>query len=301
MAAATAGRSVDGDGLIEMSVIMCVRNGAGTISEQLAGLAGQDYRHPWELLVVDNGSTDGTTGVVEAWRTRLPNLTVVSADEQAGLAYARNVGARSAHGDVLAFCDADDIAASGWLSALAAGFRNADMVGGRLELDLLNGELPRRWRGLTEDDLRQPKLFDYLHYAVGANFAVRREAFEAVGGCDEMFTLCADDVDLSWRIQRWGGTLVFRDEAVMHYRLREDLRGLMRQVYRYGRAEALLRRKFYGDVVPVTLANRFATARHLLVRSWHLFAGPTDRGIWLTRTSHFGGQLSGSLRYRVLA
>src|SRR5205807_133393 len=129
--------------------------------------------------------------------------------ERVGLAYARNVGARAAAGQLLAFCDADDVADRRWLSELAAGAEEADIVGGRLEVELLNSELVRTWRGLPEDDLRRPVVLDYLPYAVGANFAVGREAFESVGGCDEAFEFCGDDVDLSWRIQRRSGKLAF--------------------------------------------------------------------------------------------
>ena len=231
------------------SVILCVRNGASTISDQMAALAAQECPDAWELLVVDNGCTDDTIRLVEQWRPRLRSLRVITASERQGLAYARNAGAAVAQGEVLAFCDADDVADGQWLAGLVRGAEAAEIVGGRLELETLNDEVARYWRGMSDDDLSRPSAMGYLHYAIGANFAVRREAFEAVGGCDEAFTICGDDVDLSWRIQRNGGSLVFRDDAVMHYRLRNDMRGLGRQRYLYGQTEALLRRKF-GDALP---------------------------------------------------
>jgi GT2 family glycosyltransferase len=227
-------------------------------------------------------------------------LRVVEAGERPGLAYARNVGSRAARGRILAFCDADDIADPGWLSALAEGTVKADVVGGRLELDQLNSDLALYWRGLSEGHLGRPHL-GHLPYAVGANFAVRRDAFEAAGGCDERFTSCGDDVDLSWRIQRTEGTLAFRPDAVMHYRVRQDLGGLMRQRYRYGQAEALVRRKFSGEVPPLPWQVRLRSLWRLLLRSWHLVAGRARRGAWLATASHLAGQLRGSVRYRVVA
>src|SRR5581483_9660233 len=83
-----------------------------------------------------------------------------------------------------------------------------------------------------------------LPYAFGANFAVQRPAFLAIGGCDEQFVGCSDDVDLSWRIQLAGGALSFAPDAVVHYRLRPDLRSARRQMWNYGRTEARMRRKF---------------------------------------------------------
>lgn len=286
--------------MIDASVILCVRNGAATIGAQLQALAAQEYPHRWELIVVDNGSADATTEVVEKWRARLPELRVVEANARPGLAYARNVGASAAAGRVLAFCDADDVAALGWLGGLVEAAATADIVGGRLELNLLNRESSCFWRSMSPDDLSRPRALRYLHYAVGANFAVRRETFEAVGGCDEAFITCGDDIDLSWRIQRAGGVLEFRDDAVMHYRLRTDLRGMMRQRYRYGQVDALLRRKFADAVPPVQWRERWLAYGYLLKRPWHLLAGRRRRGLWLSTASYSAGRIRGSIRYRVL-
>jgi glycosyltransferase involved in cell wall biosynthesis len=286
--------------VIQASVILCVRNGAATIAEQLAALAVQHCAEPWELVVVDNGSTDGTVAVVREWEARLPVLTVVPAHERAGLAYARNVGARVAQGSLLAFCDADDVAHPGWLSGLTAGPGQAEMVGGRLELDRLNGPLARQWRARPQP-VALPTALEYLPYAAGANLAIRKEAFQAAGGCDERFTSCGDDLDLSWRIQRQGGSLVYAPEAVMHYRLRADLLGVMRQRYRYGQAEALLRRKFSDAIPPVAPRARARSVVRMLAHAGELAGGAGRRGAWLAEASHIAGQLRGSARYRVLA
>jgi len=286
--------------MTEASVILCVRNAAATVGAQLAALAGQDCAREWELVVVDNGSTDESVRIVEGWRRRLPSLRLVRANERAGLGYARNAGAAAAAGRVLAFCDADDVADRGWLSALLRGAREAELIGGRLELGMLNGPRARRWRAMSADDLRRPLALGYLHYAVGANFAVAREAFDAVGGCDEAFTICGDDIDLSWRIQRRGGRLAFREDAVMHYRLRANIPGLVRQRYLYGQAEGLLRRKYAHELAAVRWAERWPSYRALLTRCWHLLADEERRGVWLGVAGYSAGRIRGSLRYGVL-
>lgn len=286
--------------MIDASVILCVRNGASTIAAQLAALAAQECRRGWELVVVDNGSSDETPQIVRGWHGRVPGLRLVQAREQQGLAYARNVGAAVAAGQVLAFCDADDVADPGWLEALLAGAGTADIVGGRLELELLNNDRARYWRWISEQELWRSKALGYLHYAVGANFAVRRDAFEAAGGCDETFVSCSDDVDLSWRVQRMGGALTFREDAVMHYRLRADLGGLLRQQYLYGRTEALLRRKFGAQMPPPRWSEQWPIYRHLLTRSWHLLADPYRRGSWLSRAAYCAGRIAGAVKYRVV-
>lgn len=285
---------------MNVTVIVCVRNGASTIGAQLEALAAQSYIDEWELLVVDNGSTDNTRQVVSEWSAQLPNIKIVEATEKAGLAYSRNIGVAAATGDVLAFCDADDVADPGWLAGLVGGARDADLVAGRLELERLNDPVTRAWRAMSEDDLRQPYALGYLHYAMGANFAVRRTAYEAVGGCDEAFVTCGDDIDLSWRIQRTGGSLAFRPDAVMHYRLRPGLRPMMRQRYRYGRVHGLLRRRFGSAIPPPRWADRWPTYRSLMLRPWHVFADDMRRGIWLGTASYCAGRISGALKYRVV-
>jgi hypothetical protein len=153
---------------------------------------------------------------------------------------------------------------------------------------------------MSVEELTEPRALGYLRYAVGANFAIRKDAFAAVGGCDEAFSICSDDIDLSWRVQRNGGTLAFCDQAVMNYRLRADLRGAMRQQHSYGTAEALLRRKF-PEVPPVRWAERWPVYRHLLTRAWHLLADSGRRGHWLSTASYCAGRIQGAVQHGVVS
>ena len=133
----------------EISVVIPVRNGLPWIVDQLEALCGQNFEGSWELLVSDNGSSDGTQEVVRSYVGRLP-LQIVDSHDQPGIGPARNAGARAASGPLLAFCDADDVVAPGWLNAIAQGLRDADAVGGHLEEDLL---MPPRW----SPGVRQPR------------------------------------------------------------------------------------------------------------------------------------------------
>src|SRR5439155_25008770 len=83
-----------------VSVVMPVRNEEENIGEQLAALADQIYPGAWEVVVVDDGCTDRSIGIVEKWRPRLPLLRVVRTSRQ-GLNRARNMGAAAALGDLL--------------------------------------------------------------------------------------------------------------------------------------------------------------------------------------------------------
>ena len=111
-----------------VSVVLCVRNGANTIDAQLEGLARQDYEGSWELVLVDNASTDGTRARVEAWRARLPQLRVVE-ESVVGSGGARNRGSRAVIGTRIACCDADDVVSPAWLREMLAALDRFDVVG----------------------------------------------------------------------------------------------------------------------------------------------------------------------------
>src|SRR3712207_5405247 len=114
--------------LPSVSVVIVMRNAAATIGEQLEALSRQDYAGPWEVVVADNGSTDDSVAVVRQWEGRLPGLQIVDASLRRGVSYARNAGVVASSGEVIAFCDADDVAEPDWLRRLVAGLGDADIV-----------------------------------------------------------------------------------------------------------------------------------------------------------------------------
>ena len=234
----------------EVSVILCVRNGAATICEQLDALGAQETRRDWELLIIDNGSSDGTAEVVRAWHASAPAiaLRIVDAGSERGLAATRNRGAAAAAGRMLLFCDADDVASPGWIDALAQALERADLAGGPLGYERLNPPSVRGWQmgahPVFTDAL--PGAPD-MPYVIGANMAITAAMFARVGGCDEDLRGAWEDVDLSLRVAAAGGRLALAPDAVMHYRLRTSLKDAMDQSTHYGRGEASVRHKVGGS------------------------------------------------------
>src|SRR3954466_4740554 len=102
----------------KLSVVIPCLNAASTLGVQLAALTHQSWPGGWEVIVADNGSTDGSREIVEGYRDPLPGLGVGDAGGRRGQAHARNLGATAATGDALLFCDADDEVAPGWMEAL---------------------------------------------------------------------------------------------------------------------------------------------------------------------------------------
>jgi len=107
-------RSSSAKGTPLVSVVVPVRQGARTLGEQLEALSRQTYSGEWELIICDNGSTDGTRGRALAWQGALP-LRIVDASAKKGVAHARNVGIEATRGAYVLICDADDVVdPAGW-------------------------------------------------------------------------------------------------------------------------------------------------------------------------------------------
>ena len=188
--------------------------------------------------MVDDGSTDGTGERVarefpEVGLLRLPG---------GGLSAARNAGAARARGAILAFTDDDCEPDAGWVGALARGFSSGDWAA------LGGPNLPPPPQGMAQAVVAAAPgapchvMLDdrEAEHLPGCNFAVRREAFEAVGGFDACYRTAGDDVDFCWRLQDAGRRLGFAADAVVWHHPRPSLRGYLRQQWGYGRAEALL-------------------------------------------------------------
>lgn len=235
---------------IRLSVLIACLNAQQTLGAQLEALATQDCPVPWELLICDNGSTDDTAAVVERYADRLP-VRLIDAGARRGAAAARNVGARSARGEWLAFCDADDVVAEDWLATVCAALTEHRFVAGRFDGELLNSARARRSRPLDQQTGLQGGTDGTLPHAGAGNMGIHREVFLAVGGFDPSVP-CLEDTDLCWRVQRTGVELVFVPEVVVHVRLRSTWRAMYRQGRDYGRAYADLqgRQATSPDVVP---------------------------------------------------
>lgn len=97
-----------------IAVIIPALTAAETLPHQLEALANQEGADPFEVLVCDNGSTDGTPDLVPTWADRL-NLRLVDASAVKGAAHARNCGALATTAEKLLFCDADDYVSPNWV------------------------------------------------------------------------------------------------------------------------------------------------------------------------------------------
>jgi glycosyltransferase involved in cell wall biosynthesis len=211
------------------SVVVPVRNGAGTLEECLASLLELRYPGRLELRVVDNGSTDGTAEVLRRHGDRI----VVVPEPTRGPAAARNAGVRGASGEVVAFTDADCVVDPDWLARLVAPLADpaVGIAGGRI--------LARRPAGPVErfgEEIHDHRMAIEVYdppYAITMSWASRREVLEALAGFDEGLRRC-EDVDLSYRAVQAGYRLAYVDEAVVYHRNESGLPGLFGEGFAHG-------------------------------------------------------------------
>ncbi|MBM3674647.1 MAG: glycosyltransferase [Actinobacteria bacterium] len=221
-----------------LSVVIAAHDAAATLPAQLAALATQDWDHEWEILVVDNASTDDTAAVVRRAARTMPRLRLVTARDGRGPAYARNQGAAVARGSVLAFCDADDVVGSRWVGAMGDALAQSSFVCGPVELHRLNPAWIADSRGST-GTASAAWFEDCFPFASSCNMGVARDRFLALGGFDELLQV-GEDIDLSMRLHLAGVTLAYVDNALVHYRLRPTLRATFERAVAYGASRPVL-------------------------------------------------------------
>lgn len=284
-----------------LSVIVPCRDAAPTIAAQLAALAAQAYSGPWETIVADNGSRDRSRAIAAGFAGRLPGLRVIEAAGRAGAAHARNAGAAAAQGHGLLFVDADDEVAPGWLAALAKGLEGAPFLASRFELRKLNPA----WMGARLSHPQETGLNTYtyppfLPHAGGSGLAIRRDVFDSAGGFDESYAQL-EDTDLCWRLQLRGVPLAFAGDAVVHVRLRSDLRGNFRQQMAYGENNVRIYADYRRCGMP-RLGPLPGLARWLkLAASAPRLVSARGRAEWTAQLGWRVGRLRGCVRHRVLA
>lgn len=272
------------------SVVIPTYNAAHLIGQQLEALAGQVGAPDFEVVVADNGSTDDLASAIDAWQERLPRLRRIDASRGRGVSVARNTGIEQAQGGLVLVCDADDRVSNQWVAAMTAGLENAALVSGPVETTLLSG----RSAAWVPVDQRTSALFETWQgrsYGIGCNLGMRREVWEEVGGFDETFPAGAEEIDFAWRAWDLGHRFAYVPEALIHYRIRTDLRGVLRQQYNSGRGTATLYAKFRPvEVVPKSLARR---VHHelLLLRRFPWRGSGDDRRSWLTLMAFEAGKL----------
>ncbi len=209
-----------------LSVIVVSYNAAADLDRCLRSLLAEQ-REDREIVVVDNGSTDGSPALV---RERFPAVRLVENSVNRGFGSGANIGARLARGTFLAFLNQDTTVEPGWADRLVDALR-ADPTVGLATSKILLRQAPDRINTCGNDvhcsgltlcrGAGQPRSALAAPATVaavsGAAFAIRRDLFQALGGFDESFFLYLEDTDLSLRAQLAGYTCAYVPSSVVYH------------------------------------------------------------------------------------
>jgi glycosyltransferase involved in cell wall biosynthesis len=266
------------------SVVICTRNRARVLERCIDSVFAQHYP-PWlfELIVVDNGSTDGTPSLLDRCLAKPPIRMSRHVEGRPGVSASRNTGARAARYDYVAFLDDDAAAVPQWLAAYDAVIRRygASVIGGRVDPVLEHGvEVPDWW---SEADIRGLFGLDHLQaldgqsvatiqwplWLGGGNSVYRKSVLERHGGFrtdlgpTDRRRRIAEDVELNLRLERAGVPIYYAHDAeIRHFVTGDRLsrRSIWQRAYWAGRTDAAARASIRGQAkrMPVSRLLRSA-------------------------------------------
>jgi cellulose synthase/poly-beta-1,6-N-acetylglucosamine synthase-like glycosyltransferase len=230
-----------------VTVIVPARDAAGTLGGCLAALLAVDYpARRREIVVVDNGSNDGTAAMARSRAVRCVS------EPRRGSAHARNAGVAAARGELLVFTDADCLPTTGWLRAIVERFRDPAVgaVAGEILPYPPRTAAERHAARIRHLSPRRYLTRPILPFAVTANLAFRREVLEWIGPFDHRSPHGGESTDICTRFFRATDLrLVPEPRAIVLHRHRSTLGGFLRQQWGYGRGHAFLYMK-YADEAP---------------------------------------------------
>jgi GT2 family glycosyltransferase len=234
------------------------------------------------VIIVNDGSIDDTAKIAGEYDMRLINT------ENRGLASARNAGLYASTGEIVAYIDADAGPDPHWLSHLAVSFVRSSHVG------VGGPNIPPPGEGTVAQCVANAPggpthvlLSDQeAEHIPGCNMAFRKASLEAIGGFDPLFRVAGDDVDICWQLQDRGWTVGYSAGAVVWHHRRGSVKGYLKQQFEYGKAEALLERKWperYNRVGHLAWAGRVygnGATKALGWRRWKIYYGRWGTGLF---------------------
>ncbi len=222
-----------------ISVLICSRNGGATIRDTMEGLLKVDYPN-FEVIVVNDGSTDNLPDIVSEYPFRLINTP------NCGLSNARNTAMIEAKGEIIAYIDDDAYPDPQWLRYLAYAYSTTThaAIGGPNIAPDNDGPIATCVAHSPGGPMHVLMSDEIAEHIPGCNMSFRKEVLLELGGFDPIYRSAGDDVDICWRIQHTGRTVGFHPAALVWHHRRNSIKAYWKQQKGYGKAEALLESKW---------------------------------------------------------
>lgn len=237
-----------------ISVVIAVRNESDHIQECIQSLFTQQYPEPYEVIIIDGMSTDGTYEKLTQLKDKYPFLLL--RNEKFNAAAGRNRGIHNSKGDIIAFIDADAIASNDWLLQIKTTFDKTDAVGvGGPDLLPSQSSTTARMIGYTmtspfarggrfNPSTQHTTLEEerYVYHIPTCNLALRREIFDKVGLFDENFVK-GQDLELNYRIVTTGHKLLYSPKIQVTHHRKQYIKDFSKQIYKWAKAKVAIIKK----------------------------------------------------------
>jgi len=226
--------------IMSVSIIIPTFNGASHIGNCLDALLNQTVEGDAEILVINDGSTDGTADVV----ARHSGVRLIT-QSNAGPAAARNRGALEARGTIILFTDDDCVPTPEWLAAMIEPFKDPSVVGAKGIYHTRQRSLAARFVQIEyEDKYRRMSDLPQIDFIDTYSAGFRRNRFLEMNGYDTSFPVaCAEDVELSYRMSARGWTMRFVPAAIVYHTHPDTLWRYLNKKYKFAFWRVLAVRK----------------------------------------------------------
>ena len=244
---------------IRASIIIPFYNAEPTLQQCLQSIVEQDYKENYEIIAVDNKSTDQGRGIADSFI----NVITISQHEKQGICPTRNAGVKIARGEILVFFDADQVAQKDYLTILLRSTSQQEygaFASKNIAFEETDSVLSDYWK--TEWSLDSANKNELDKFS-GGNFAMRKSVFDTLGGFDNELLMC-EDFDLAWRMQKQLGLKIkYELESISYHYERATVKSLVKREYNFGIGEVQLSTKF-----PEIKKSIFVSLFHILKRTF---------------------------------
>ena len=226
-----------------LSVIIPVYNDPSGLKDTVEGILQTRYDGEFEIVIVDNNSTDDTYDVAQSYAARHDRVHAVVEDDIQSSYAARNTGIDHATGDVLVFVDADITMEPDWLETIATEIGDEEYLTYDVEVYVPDGE--DTWVARYNEHTSFPiqEYAENRDFGGGGCIAVRREVFEELGPFDHRL-ISGGDAEFGNRVAASGRKIRFTPETQVYHPARTSLRSQMKKEIRVGRGFCQLQRHY---------------------------------------------------------
>src|SRR5215469_9920321 len=273
-----------------ISLVICTRNRYSSLRNCLEYIQRLESPGEWELVVVDNGSTDGTADFLKGFVEKASFRVVLAYEPKSGLGRARNTGIAKATGEIIAFTDDDCYVSPDFLIRILEVFKDQrfGFMGGRILL-YDETDAPITIRPQTDIRIIKPHSFIFTGELQGANMAARRSLLEEISGFDPDLgagtPFACEDVDFQARASQSGATGIYHPGPLLwHHHGRKRGKDFIKLTKRYDYARGAYYAKFILK----------APTRTLFLKNWYwLMANNFHRRKFAT----IFREIAGAIRY----